>query len=87
MRNSVLRNSFYFAEFRDKASIIGWGEGEMAQLKGTVLRDFLTLFLFIKQLLVLLDIRILLNFFFKEIFVFVIDSLVYSPPESCDSPV
>jgi hypothetical protein len=57
----------------------------MAKFKGTVLRDFFTLettscpirhqdFKF-------------LQFFFRELFVFVIDSLVYSPLESCDSPV
>jgi len=34
----------------------------MAEFKGTVLRDFLTMVFFIKQLLLLLDIRIS-NFF------------------------
>jgi hypothetical protein len=54
-------NSFTFT---GQASMIGWGGGgcEMAQFKETVLQGFLTLFFFIKQLLVPLDIRIL-NFF------------------------
>ncbi len=58
----------------------------MESLKGTVSRDFLTLFFFIKQLLLVpLDMpKKDFNFFllFKKLFVFVIDSPVYSLPES-----
>jgi hypothetical protein len=56
-----------------------------------VLRDLLTILFFIKQLLVLLDIRISIFFEFlfsrSYIYVFVSDSQVYLPPESHDSPV
>ncbi len=59
--------------------------------KGTVSRDFLTLVFFIKQLLLFpLDMpRKDFEFFriFKKLFVFLIDSPVYSLPGSWDSPV
>ncbi len=61
------------------------------QLKGTVSRDFLTLVFFIKQLLLVpLDMpKKDFEFFwlFNKLFVFVIDSPVYSLPGSWDSPV
>ncbi len=68
-------------------------EGER-QVKGTVSRDFLTLVFFIffikHLLLVPLDMpRKDFEFFriFEELFEFVIDSPVYSLPESRDSPM
>jgi hypothetical protein len=60
-------------------------------IKGTVSRDFFTLFFFIKHLLLVpLDTpRKDFEFFriFEELFEFVIDSTVYSLPGSRDSPV
>ncbi len=73
-----------------QASIIGWGKGEMAQFKGTVLRDFQTLFFSSNNFLSHKTEGFHMFFlflFFKELFVFVIDSLVYSSSESRDSPV
>jgi hypothetical protein len=61
------------------------------KFKGTISRDFLTLASFIKQLLLdPLDMHGNdFEFFgiFEKLFVFVIDTPVYSPPESGDSLV
>jgi hypothetical protein len=55
-----------FINCTGQASIIGWREYEMAEFKGTVLRDFFIMVFFIKQLLVLLDIGI--SIFFEFLF-------------------
>ncbi len=66
--NEIPHNS-NFINCTGQASIIGWGECEMAKFKGTVLRDFLIMVFFIKQLLVLLDIGISIfsNFCFQGV--------------------